>query len=126
MKRKDNVSAPVRCYCSANGATIDDRGHFAHVRITERISACKLAFRRALGKRVYRERSLGWVLSRGMLVLVAIAAMLLLAKIGGKMESDMDMPRSKMINPLSTADRNSVLDSIYVPQAQSIRQYFCQ
>lgn len=125
MKRRDRISAPVRCYCAANGETVDEHGHFVRVRITDRVAEYVLSLRRALGREVCRERSLGWILSRSMLVLVAVSAMLILLELGKTTEYEMDMPRSKRINELSSADRNSVLDSVYDPQVQSIRQYYC-
>ena len=126
MKRRDRVSAPVRCYCAANEATIDERGHFARVRIRERVGEYVVALRRTLGKRVYRERSLGWMLSRAMFVLVAVAAMVVLLELGKTTELEMNMQHSERINALTIMNRNAVVDSGRDPIAQSIRQYFNQ
>lgn len=126
MKRRDRVSSPVRCYCTGNGETIDEHGHFARGRISERVAEYVLVLRRALRRKVYRERSLAWMLSRAMFMLAAVAAIVVLVELGKTTEPGMNMSHSERINALKTMDRNAVVDSGCDPLVQSIRHYFCQ
>ncbi len=79
MKRRDELGAPARCCCAVNGATIDEHTDFAHTRIRERIKESVRMLKRVLEDNVRWEKSVGWLLSRGTLVLVALVAMIVLS-----------------------------------------------
>jgi len=78
MKGRDELGAPVRCYCAVNGTTIDGHTDFAHRRIRDSINHTVASVKGVLGKTVYWKRSLGWIFTQGLLVLVAFVAMLVI------------------------------------------------
>lgn len=77
MKRRDKFGAPARC-CCVNEAETDEHTDFAHTRIREKIKESVFTLTRTLAKIVHREQTIGWTLSRGILVLVVFVAMLVI------------------------------------------------
>lgn len=78
MRRREKLGAQTRCRCIDDRPAAEQRFDVAHMRVRDRIKDSVLMLKRAVERTVYWERSLGWILTRGLLVLVTFVAMLVI------------------------------------------------